>query len=217
MAYHHDNTDKKSAAGFIDAGYLHGTIAGACGLIFTPLMQAKGMLPGGLHITLAGVVVAFFVGRGIWRSTLKGAESFGNSIYVPSGDTTAYTPTFSHIEALEVKGDLDGAAHAWEAAIAEQPDSALTIVKAADFHLRARKDPRAALDHYQRARATGNGTPDLKRYVQQKLVDLYLGPIADEGRAMVELRRLIDAFPNTREAEGARATLNALKRERHES
>lgn len=216
MAYHHDDSNQNTAAGFIDSGHAHGFISGACGLLFTPLLQANGYLPSHPLVTVAGVVVAYGIGRGIWRSGIKGAEKFGNAIYTPSGDTTAYTPTFSHIEALEIKGDLDGAAVAWEAAIAEQPENTITVVRAADFHLRARKDPRAALEHYQRARAIGGGTPDLKRYVQQKLVDLYLGPLADSGRAMSELRRLIDTFPGSREADGARAALAELKRARDE-
>ncbi len=211
MAYHHDDPDKKTAAGFIDSGVVHGIVAGFCGLIFTPLLQARGHLPANPLVTIAGVVVCFGIGKGIWRMGLKGAERFGNSIYAPSGDTTAYTPTFSHIEALELKGDLDGAAAAWEAALLEQPESVITVVRAADFHLRARKDPHTALEHYLRARALSGGTADIRRYVQQKLVDLYLGPLADTGRAMVELRRLIDAFPDTREAEGARVALAELK------
>lgn len=216
MAYTHDSKDSSTAAGFIDSGIVHGIVAGAAGLIFTPLLQAKGMLPANPLVTVAGVVVSFLIGKGIWRMGLKGAERFGNAIYTPSGDTTAYTPTFSHIDALEIKGDLDGAATAWEVAIAEQPESVLTVVRAADFHLRARKDPPTALEFYLRARALNGGTADLRRYVQQKIVDLYLGPIADEGRAMSELRRLIDAFPGTREADGARAALAALKRARNE-
>ena len=215
MAYHHDNTDQKTAAGFIDSGNLHGVVVGGCGLIFTVALQLKGWLPFNPLVTIAGVALGFYLGKGFWRFTVKGAERFGSSIYAPSGASTAYTPTFSHIEALEIKGDLDGAAVAWEAAIAERPESLLTIVRAADFHLRARKDPHTALEYYLRARALSGGTPDLRRYVQQKLVDLYLGPIADSGRAMVELRRLIDAFPNTREAEGARVAVAELKQSRN--
>jgi len=217
MAYHHDNLDQKTASGFIDSGKLHGVVVGGCGLIFTVALQLKGWLPFNPLVTVVGVVLGYSIGKGVWRLTVKGAERFGSSIYAPSGDSTAYTPTFSHIEALEIKGDLDGAAAAWEAAIAEQPESLLTIVRAADFHLRARKDPHTALDYYLRARALSGGTQDLRRYVQQKVVDMHLGPMADTGRAMVELRRLIDAFPNTREAEGARAALAELKQSRHSS
>ena len=214
MAYSHENPDAGSAEWFATSGTLHGTITGVVGLVFTVLLQAKDYIPGGILITMLGGVVAFFIGRAIARLTLSAGASLVTSVYSPSGDTTAYTPTYSHIEALEVKGDLDGAAAAWDAAVAERPDHVLTLVRAGDFHLRLRSDAAAALERYQRARALSGGSADTKRYVQQKIVDLYLGPLRDEGRAMVELRRLIDAFPGTREADGARAALTELKRAR---
>ena len=55
---------------------------------------------------------------------------------------------------------------------------------------------------------------ELVRYAQTKIVDLYLGPLKDEGRALVELRRLIEGFPGTHEAEQARAALARIKTER---
>jgi hypothetical protein len=215
--YHHDSSEKGSLTTLIDKGYLHGFIGGGCGLIFTPLLQARGYLPSNLFVTAAGILVCAFIGRGTWRLSVKSAERFGNSIYVPSGNTTAYTPTYSHIEALEIKGDLDGAAFAWEAAIAEHPGHIITVVRAADFHLRTRKDPKAAFELYLKARAFNTGTDDIRRYVQQKIVDLYLGPLNDESRALTELRRLIDGFPGTPEAESARTALSELKARRSTS
>jgi hypothetical protein len=49
-------------------------------------------------------------------------------------------------------------------------------------------------------------------------VDLYLGPLVDEARAMSELRRLAERFAGTRDAEGALAELErrrALRVEQH--
>lgn len=209
--------ERGSAEWLVQSGILHGIVSGFTGFIFTPLLQARGHLPGGLLVWLAGTAIAFGIGAGIARGVLQGTGRVAKSIYAPDGDTTRYTPTYSHIEALEVRGDLDGAAAAWDQAILESPDSAVTIVRAADFQLRARKDAERARALYTQARATGAGTDDLKRYVQQKLVDLYLGPLRDEGRALVELRRLIEGFPGTREAESARQTLAELKRNKLDS
>ncbi len=214
MGYSHDAPDRGSAASFLDRGVLHAVIGGACGLIFTPLLQARELLPSSPIVTLLGIVVCAGIARRIWRLTIKGAESFGNNIYVPSGDTTAYTPTFSHIEALEARGQLDAAAAAWDEVVAENPQHVVPLLRAGDFHLRLRQDPTAALERYLAARALGSGSTDTRRYIQQKIVDLYLGPLQDDGRAMVELRRLIDAFPGTREADGARAALAELKSRR---
>lgn len=203
--------EKGSTEEFLHSGNMHGTIVGAVGFIFTVLLQGKGYIPLNPIVTILGVVVAFYIGKLIARTALNSAARVASGIYTPDGASTAYTPSFSHIEALEIRGDLDGAAEAWALAVHEQPESALTNVRAADFHLRARKDPRAAVELYLRARTLGSGNEDLRRYVQQKLVDLHLGPLADEGRALVELRRLIDGFPGTREADAARAALAELK------
>lgn len=217
MAYSHDNPRDNAAARFTTDGTVHGAITGVLGLFFTSLLQVKGYLPGSMPVTLGGGVVGFFIGRTIARTLFGAGAQLVTSVYSPSGDTTKYTPTFSHIEALEIRGDLDGAAAAWDSAVAEHPDSVLTLVRAADFHLRLRQDPTAALERFLRARALGSGAADTRRYVQQKIVDLYLGPLCDDGRAMVELRRLIDGYPGSREADGARAALAELRTRRAQS
>ena len=51
----------------------------------------------------------------------------------------------------------------------------------------------------------------------QLLIDLYLGPLADEGAALRELRRLVDTFPDSPAAAGARQAIAAIKRDRHTS
>ncbi|HRN54049.1 MAG TPA: hypothetical protein PK788_11165 [Gemmatimonadaceae bacterium] len=217
MPYSHDNPRDNAAARYTTNGVVHGVITCALGLFFTSLLQVKGYVPDSLAVTLVGGAIGYGTGFAIARTLFGAGARLAGSVYAPGGDTTKYTPTFSHIEALEVRGDLDGAAAAWDAAVAEHPESLLTQVRAADFHLRLRKDPAAALERYLRARSLGSGAADTQRYVQQKIVDLYLGPLRDEGRAMVELRRLIDGHPGSREAEGARAALTELKSRRAES
>lgn len=210
----HKSRDKDSLEWYIDRGYVHGVVTGGAGLIFTALLQAKGYIPANPLLTLLGVVFFFFLGAGIARGIGQLSGNAASALYAPSGKSTAYTPTFSHIETLIIRGDFDGAATAWEVAILENPTNAGVLAKAADFHLRERKDPATALSLYLRARQLDVGGTDLRRYIQQKIVDMYLGPLEDEGRAMSELRRLIDGFPQSREAEAAREALAAIKARR---
>lgn len=196
------------------SGTLQGVVVGALGAFFAILLQARGMVPRGPLAIVGAAVIGFLIGRGINRALFRSGEAAARAVYHPDGTTTAYTRTFSHIEAMEVRGDLDGAGEAWEGALAEHPHDLLVHVRVADFHLRLRNDPHEALERFQRARALGAGPVDVRRYVQQKIVDLHLGSLADEGRAMVELRRLIDAFPDSREARAARGALAALKAKR---
>ena len=208
--------DRGSLEWLLERGYVQGLVTAGAGLIFTALLQGKGYIPANPLITLFGVFFFFHLGAFIARSVGNIAGSAASSLYTPSGDSTAYIPTFSHIDALVIRGDLDGAATAWEVAMLENPTMPGVVVKAADFHLRERKDPSTALALYLRARQLNAGGEDLRRYIQQKIVDLYLGPLADEGRAMSELRRLIDGFPQSREAESAREALAAIKARREE-
>jgi len=202
---------ENSGLSALHRGIPQGILGGVIGMFFTGLLQDRGDLPQGRLVTLAGGLVLGGIAWGINYALQQSSERFAMQIYAPSGSTNAYTPTFSHIDALEARGDLDGAAKAWEEACAEHPGNALVWVKAADFHLRSRGDPVAALERYRHVRDLAGVQVDLARYASQKLVDLHLGPLADEGRAMVELRRLIDRFPGTREAEEARGALARLK------
>ena len=48
-------------------------------------------------------------------------------------------------------------------------------------------------------------------YVTNRLVDLYTGPLGEPGKALGELRKLIDRYPGSAAAENARVALAALK------
>jgi len=48
-------------------------------------------------------------------------------------------------------------------------------------------------------------------YVSHRLVDLFTGPLNEPGRALVELRRLIERYPASAAAEQARKALAELK------
>jgi len=48
-------------------------------------------------------------------------------------------------------------------------------------------------------------------YASSRLVDLYDGPLNEPGRALVELRRIIERFPSSAVAKGARDALPRLR------
>lgn len=198
----------------LERGIPQGVFGGVIGLFFTGLLQAGQHLPGGAIVLLLGGLVLGGIAWGINYALISGGARIATGIRMPSGDSTAYAPTFSQIEAIEIRGDLEGAAQAWTDACREHATNAIVWVKAGDFHLRVRKDPATALTHFRTVRDLPGASSELVRYAQAKIVDLHLGPLADEGRALVEMRRLIDRFPGTLEAEQARATLARLKAER---
>lgn len=205
---------QNSGLSLIERGIPQGILIGFIGMLFTTALQARGHVPQGSFVILLGGILLGGLGWAINYALISGSARVATGVHMPSGDTTAYVPTFSHIEAIEIRGDLEAAAQAWAAACAEHPANALVFVKAGDFHLRLRKDPAAALAHFRAARDIPGASSELIRYAQAKIIDLHLGPLADEGRALVEMRRLIERFPGTREADEARAAIVRLKAER---
>lgn len=118
---------------------------------------------------------------------------------------------YSHIQALEAKGDIAGALAAWEEAIAASPDALAARISAADLYSRVAKNHVRAAELFRYVQAHPKSPDETRRYVSQRLIDLYLGPLADEGRALVELRKLAEYWPGTPESEGARRAIAQIK------
>ncbi|HLA89377.1 MAG TPA: hypothetical protein VJL28_02965 [Gemmatimonadaceae bacterium] len=184
---------------------------GVYGAVFSVMFLSWMHVP--TLVLIVGAIVGFAIGKVIGMTLLGGAGRVAQTIYAPAA-AGSYAPTHSHIDAMEAKGDFKGAAAAWEAVAVSTPSDAWPLIRAGELYLRELGDTGMALDRFRHARDLPGIKPEQHRYISQKLIDLYLGPLADEGRALVELRRLIDAHPGTREAEGARAAIARIKQQR---
>ena len=206
------NFDKVSGSGVFGGLTLMGATAtvlifvGALGGAWLGRFQVVGLL-----------AVGYIAGALMHRAILKATGHAVERTLAPRGETTPYRPTFSGIETLEVRGDLVAAETAWAEALARHPGNAYVLMRVAEFHLRLKQDALVALPLYERIRELPDAGRELRRYASQKIVDLYLGPLADEGRAMVALRRLIEGFPESREAAEARDALARLKAVRRDA
>lgn len=198
-----------------DATTAKGRIAGGMlalifGLVGVPLGYLVGVRGGWLLLSglviggIAGLIVRY-VSTGIADGSARAIASFVH----PSGNSTPYEPSFSAHDALEAAGDVAGAIEAYEATVREQPENVRALRQAAELHVRAGHAPRAA-ELFAAVRRAATSRED-ELYATQRLADLYLGPLGDDGRALVELRRIAERFPGTREAEGARLALRRLK------
>ena len=194
-----------------DSGLFGGlTLMGAAATVML-FVGALGSSWLGRWAMLVVLLAGFVIGSLVHRAILRGSGKAAHKVLGLDGETTPYKPTFSDIETLEVRGDLVGAEAAWAGALRRHPGNAYVLMRVAEFQLRLKRDPAAALRHFEAIRALPNAGRELGRYAAQKIVDLHLGPLADEGKAMVALRRLIDAFPDSREAAEARDALARLK------
>ena len=200
-----------------DSGVFGGlTLMGATATVMIFVGALGGAWLGRFQV-LGILAVGYAAGALTHRAILRGTGRAIERTLAPRGDTTPYRPTFSGIETLEVRGDLVAAETAWVGALARHAGNAYVMMRVAEFHLRLKQDAAAALPLYERIRDLPEAGHELRRYASQKIVDLHLGPLADEGRALVALRRLIDGFPDSREAAEGRAALARLKAARRDA
>lgn len=130
----------------------------------------------------------------------------------------------SQLQAMVERGEVDAALREYEAALVAHPADAALRLRVADVYARRRGDHARAAALFREGRALfadgadarSPAARDATLYATQRLIDLYDGPLGDQGRALVELRRLIETFPNSREAAAARATLARWKGEGRE-
>jgi hypothetical protein len=200
-----DDLDERGLPARI-AGWAYGI---ALGLLFG---WPFGVLLGAGGIALAVIVVAamFVAGFTIRRIMTVVPEGMANAfVYLlwPSGRSTPSAPNYSAAQALAVRGDLEGALSAYRLAMTVNPRDAEPRIQAAEMFFRS-DTPGRAVPLFLEARRLAPGR-DL--YVTQRLIDLYLGPLGSDVRAMVELKHLVDCFPGTREAEAAQKLYEDLK------
>jgi hypothetical protein len=158
-----------------------------------PVALAAGAVCGS-----ASWVVGEIVGRG-WRHVAV------------DGSSTPYERQFSYEQSLVMKGRVDDALASFEAVIATEPELIAPRIKAAELYAREKKDAQRAAQLFRDVLRSPTITGGDNVYVTNRLVDLYTGPLNDPGRALVELRRLIETRPGTPAAEHARRSLAELK------
>lgn len=180
-------------------GYGIGLVTGATGWRMLLSVFASALAAGVITRYLITGVIGL-VGRAVAGAVL------------PSGRSTPYENSYSYEQSLAARGDLSGATEAYRAAIAAHPQDPEPCLQAAELLARSGEAAASAeLFRQGRERALGDRAREL--YATQRLIDLYLGPLGDTGRAPVELRRLIERFPGTKESDAARRLLAQLKEE----
>jgi hypothetical protein len=148
---------------------------------------------------------------------LRTGQAAGDAakFFTAGGSSTPYEEQFSQEQALIMQRDYAGAAACFEQRItmqAKQPDPR-AIIAGADVYREYKLDPARSAELYRMAQRLPTLTPGQEVYVANKLADLYLGPLKQPGKALVEFRRLIERYPNSRTADQARMALANVKRD----
>jgi len=177
-------------------GFLLCLLLGIKGWIQIPLIAVFGS-------SLAFAAVRFGLSFG------HAAGQFVARFIAPSGSTTPYQYGYSYQQALAVRGDVAGALESYEAVLQDAPGEVEAYVQAAELYLTSGNIARA-IELFRAVRMIPGVTNARDIYASNRLVDLHL-LAKDDGRALVELRRLIERYPGTDTAIRAREALGRLK------
>jgi hypothetical protein len=153
----------------------------------------------------AGALTGFFV-----LAIARVAEA-GFVRLVLSGSHTPYVEQYSLQDAMVMQGRVTDAIASFEEIIAARPDAVTPRLRAAELYAKHVGDAHRAALLFREVQRLSTTTMSEDLYASNRLVDLLLGPLEQPGRALVELRRLIDFYPNTSAARQARLAINRLK------
>ncbi|MBM3898663.1 MAG: hypothetical protein FJ362_00690 [Gemmatimonadetes bacterium] len=151
---------------------------GAGVIIFTFVRLLGGVRVGAIPMAV-GLFAAGAMGRVIQRAVVQGAGKAAEAVVNPSGKTTPYVPTFSHIETLVIRGDLAGAEQERLEEEMRAPEHPQVVMRIAEFYLRTKGDRVTALSYYERLVALPTVGAELTGYARRKIEELR--SVADRG------------------------------------
>lgn len=196
----------------------HGPAAGSmlrawsyAAMVFAIAISASLLI--GHRLSFVDVVVSAVLGAVVLAATsgLSGIASAGFHRIMVSGASTPYEEQFSLQESLVMRGQVEEALASFEAVIAERADAVAARIRAAALYASRGSNPqRAAVLLREVLRIPGLAARD-DIAASNRLIELLAGPLGEPGRAMVELRRLIDRHPGTDAEARARLMLAELK------
>lgn len=172
---------------------------------------------GGLKLLVMVLGSSLLMGYVAMAIGLRSGDAAGDAAryFTAGGSSTPYEEQFSQEQALIMQRDYAGAAACFEQRIklAEPTPDIRAVIAGADVYREHGLDFERAAALYRRAQKLPTLTPGQDVYVANKLADLYLGPLKQPGKALVEFRRLIERYPNSRTADQARLALTNLKQD----
>lgn len=171
------------------------------------ILMSQGRVSVGIFV-MAAVAGTLTGGTGLLLG--RGAGRLWKRLMV-DGAATPYVEQYSYQDALVMQGRLAEALESFEAIIAERPEALDARLRAAELYARSANRPDRAAALFREAQRIVPLDPGKDIYVSNRLADLYIGPLGMPGKAMIELRRLIDRYPGSPAAANARDALARLK------
>ena len=178
---------------------LPGGVAGALGSWF----GGFGPLPG----FVVGCLIVFLITKTIVERSGKTA----GTIYHPSGRSTPVKHEYSYPESLAARGRYEDATVAYEAAVSEFPEDPEPYLRIARLYRDKLESYEEAVFWFKRARKDSAIPKGQELLASQEIIELYRDKLSTPKRAIPELARLLDRFPDNQSADWARSELARLK------
>ena len=166
-------------------------------------------------IALSALAGASLLGTWWWyfvSRVSRGAGAVFGEVIQPTGSHTPYDPQYSEQDAMVMRGEVARALASYEEIILSSPNDSQPRIRAADLYAKNGQRDRAEALYKAVQRLPGIAAKD-DVYASNRLVDLYLQWPDREARALTELRRLIDTYPESDVAQRAKKGLANLKRQ----
>jgi len=160
---------------------------------------------------LLGLVVGYALTYGLTSGIVAVAGRAAGTIYHPSGKATPHIREYSRAAALAAHGRYEEAITAYEAALSEFPEDAEPYICIARIYRDRLVDYEQAAYWFKRARSDSQIESGKELMVTQELIEVYTKRLGAPTRAIPELARLIDRFPNHPAADWARRERDRLR------
>lgn len=174
-------------------------------------LAGRAGLPRGWALLVAPVA-AFAITFAVARTIFAASETADAAMQLfTSAGSVLGEDQFSLEQAMVDRGEVEEALASFERRIAARGAGVDVRVRAAELYAREGRNPARAAELLRAARTLPELTEPQDVYVTSRLAELLAGPLDQHGRALVELRRLVERYPGTPAAAHARSALSALR------
>jgi hypothetical protein len=184
------------------------------GTVVALVLGLTGIAPKALLLA-GGLWGAYGVARAAVSGVLAPGTELVGELFA-NGGVDRIPSEHSEIQALAAQGRYQDASERWWRQVVDGEAPATAILKRAELLAGPLNEPGTAASELTLYRDAPRLplTPAEDVGIGLALVDLYEHRLQDPARAMYELRRLLDRYPQTRHVRLIRAALNDLKERR---
>lgn len=186
--------------------FMGGGVGGIFGMLLGAILFGSAAL--GFVI---GVAIGALLGHLGVQAVLGGSSRALSGTLLPSGGSTAYKTQYSDAEACAMRSDYPAAIATYQRYVDDEPLDPEPYVRIARLYRDQIKDYENAVTWFKRARNEAQLDRGRELLAMQEIIELYIHKLRAPRKAIPELARLCERFPDTPAAQAAQAELEQLR------